>query len=37
MKKLLFISMLFACYLGMGQGSLKIGDSYGGGIYFQRT
>jgi hypothetical protein len=34
MKKLLFIPMLFACYLGMGQapGSLKIGDSYGGGI-----
>jgi hypothetical protein len=34
MKKLLFVPMLLACYLGMGQapGSLKIGDSYSGGI-----
>jgi hypothetical protein len=36
MKKLLFVPMLLACYLGMGQapGSLKIGDSYGGGVVF---
>jgi hypothetical protein len=35
MKKLLFIPMLFACYMSLGQsGGPKIGDSYGGGLVF---
>ena len=42
MKKLLFIPMLFACFMGMGQaagggGKHFIGEKFGGGIVFNVT